>query len=147
VASTLTSSPLLSELDSDLVRLLIDVGKLVHRGEEEIVFRQGDAGSSLYLILAGEVAVIWEGSGKVRGETKELARLRPGAFFGEMALLTNTSRSATVLATKSSDFLEISRRSVRALIDREPRVLKLLMRFFRARLVGRCSRPRRCSSR
>jgi len=136
VASTLTSSPLLSELDSDLVRLLIDVGKLVHRGEEEIVFRQGDAGSSLYLILAGEVAVIWEGSGKVRGETKELARLRPGAFFGEMALLTNTSRSATVLATKSSDFLEISRRSVRALIDREPRVLKLLMRFFRARLVG-----------
>jgi CRP-like cAMP-binding protein len=136
VASTLTTSPLLSELDSDLVRLLIDVGKLVHRGEEELVFRQGDAGTSLYLILAGEVAVIWEGNGVARGETRELARLRPGAFFGEMALLTNTTRSATVMAVKSSDFLEISRRSVRELIDREPRVLKLLMRFFRARLVG-----------
>jgi CRP-like cAMP-binding protein len=134
VASTLTSSPLLSELDSDLVRHLIDCGKLVHRGAEEHVFRQGDVGTSLYLVLSGEVAVVWENRSK--NQSRELARLRPGAFFGEMALLTNTARSATVTATKSSDFLEISRRSVRDLIDREPRVLKLLMRFFRARLVG-----------
>lgn len=132
VASTLTTSPLLSELDSDLVRHLIDVGKLVHKSAEEVVFKQGDLGTSLYLILAGEVSVVWEG----KRERRELARLRPGAFFGEMALLTNTGRSASVLATKPSDFLEISRRSVRELIDREPRVLKLLMRFFRARLVG-----------
>ncbi len=136
VASNLTSSPLLSELDSDLVRHLIDVGKLVHRGEEELVFRQGDVGTSLYLILAGEVSVRWEGRQRGDGQPRELARLRPGAFFGEMALLTNSGRSATVMAIKSSDFLEISRRSVRELIDRDPRILKLLMRFFRARLVG-----------
>jgi CRP-like cAMP-binding protein len=136
VASTLTTSPLLSELDSDLVRLLIDCGKLVHRGTDEIVFRQGDLGTSLYLILAGEVSVVWESRKGGAPESRELARLRPGAFFGEMALLTNTGRSATVVAVKRSDFLEISRRSVRELVDREPRVLKLLMRFFRARLVG-----------
>jgi CRP-like cAMP-binding protein len=136
VASTLTSSPLLSELDSDLVRMLIDCGKLVHRRGDEIVFRQGDLGTSLFLILAGEVAVIWESRSRGGPDSRELARLRPGAFFGEMALLTNTGRSATVMALRNSDFLEISRRSVRELVDREPRVLKLLMRFFRARLVG-----------
>src|SRR5262249_4708103 len=60
VASTLSSSPLLSELDSDLVRQLIDCSRLVHRRTDEVVFRQGELGSSLYLILAGEVAVLTE---------------------------------------------------------------------------------------
>jgi CRP-like cAMP-binding protein len=133
VASTLSSSPLLSELDSDLVRHLIEVGKLVHRNAEDPVFRQGDPGSSLFLVLAGEVTVVHESR---PGPARELARLRPGAFFGEMALLTNTPRTASVIATRHSDFLEISRRAVRELIDHDPRILKLLMRFFRARLVG-----------
>jgi CRP-like cAMP-binding protein len=116
VASTLSSSPL-----------------LFHRQTEEPVFRQGDFGSSLFLILAGEVAVLAE---PPKGTPRELARLRPGAFFGEMALLTNGPRSASVVAQKPSDFLEVSRKAVRELVDRDPRVLKLLMRFFRARLVG-----------
>jgi CRP-like cAMP-binding protein len=136
VASTLSTSPLLSELDSDLVRHLIDCGKLVHRSTEEIVFRQGQMGTSLFLILSGEVSVVRESRAQVPEQSRELARLRAGAFFGEMALLTNTPRSATVVATRNSDFLEISRKAVRELIDRDPRVLKLLMRFFRARLVG-----------
>ncbi len=136
VASTLTTSPLLSELDSDLVRHLIDAGRLVHRNAlgDAGVSHERDPGSSLFLILSGEVAVVREGHGGQPG--RELARLRAGAFFGEMALLTNTARSATVVAQKPSDFLEISRKSVRELIDRDPRILKLLMRFFRARLVG-----------
>src|SRR5262249_34234118 len=133
VASTLSSSPLLSELDSDLVRQLIDCSRLVHRPTDEVVFRQGGLGASLYLILAGGGAVVTE---PAQGPARELARLRPGAFFGEMALLTNGPRSATVLAQKPSDFLEVSRKAVRELVDRDPRVLKLLMRFFRARLVG-----------
>jgi len=135
VASTLSASPLLSELDSDLVRQLIDCSRLVHKQTGELVFRQGELGSSLYLILAGEVAV-QTGTEAKKEPSRELARLRPGAFFGEMALLTNGPRSATVVALKPSDFLEVSRKAVRELVDRDPRVLKLLMRFFRARLVG-----------
>ena len=133
VASAIGSSPLLSELDSDLVKHLIDAGTLTRRPAGESVCRQGDVGTSLVLILAGEVAVVRE----VAGETpRELARLRAGAFFGEMALITNQPRTATVRVLKSADLLEVSRRAVRAMIDKEPRVLKLLMRFFRARLVG-----------
>jgi CRP-like cAMP-binding protein len=132
VVSAIGSSPLLSELDSDLVRQLIDVGTLVRRSAGEVVFRQGDAGNSLFLILSGEVAVQHE----LDGETRELARLRGGAFFGEMALITSSPRSATVRAVGAVDLLEVSRRDVRQMIDKNPRVLKLLMRFFRARLVG-----------
>lgn len=134
VASTVSASPSLSDLDGELVRHLVDCGKLIHRDPDENVFRQGDIGTRLYLILAGEVSVLWEN--RQTRESRELARLRPGAFFGEMALLTNTPRSATVTTVKRSEFLEISRRSVRELVDRDARALKLLMRFFRARLVG-----------
>jgi CRP-like cAMP-binding protein len=128
VVSTVSSSPLLSELDSDLVKLLIECGHLVHRPGGADIFKEGDIGTSLFLMLNGEVAVL-------KGE-QELARLRPGAFFGEMALLTNTPRTATVRALKDVAALEVSRKDVRTLIDRDPRVLKLIMRFFRARLVG-----------
>ncbi len=133
VASAIGSSPLLSELDSDLVKHLIDAGTLTRRAPGEAVFRQGDVGTSLFLILAGEVAVVREVHDEI---PRELARLRAGAFFGEMALITNSPRSASVRALTAADLLEVSRKDVRGLIDKEPRVLKLLMRFFRARLVG-----------
>ncbi|MBI4509360.1 MAG: cyclic nucleotide-binding domain-containing protein [Deltaproteobacteria bacterium] len=133
IASTVSSSPLLSELDTDLVRVLIDCGRLVHRSTGHVVFTQGELGTSLFLVLRGEVSVVREGLAS--GE-QELARLRPGAFFGEMAVLTNAPRSATVRARKDTTLLEISRQDVRSLIDSDGRVLKLLMRFFRARLVG-----------
>lgn len=136
VASTLTTSPLLSELDSDLVKMLVECGTLVHRAEASNVFRQGETGTALFLILRGEVAVIREPSAGEKEPPRELARLRAGAFFGEMAVLTNAPRSATVRAITSVDLLEISRRDLRAMIDREARVLKLIMRFFRARMVG-----------
>jgi cAMP-dependent protein kinase regulator len=133
VAATVTSSPLLSELDSDLVKHLVDAGNLQHRAAGDLVFAEGETGTSLYLILKGRVAVEREGD---NGEPHRLAVLRPGAFFGEMALLTNGPRSASVRAIDSVDLLEISREAVRALVDKDARVLKLLMRFFRARLVG-----------
>ncbi len=133
VAATISSSPLLSELDSDLMKTLVDVGTLVHRSSEDLVFAEGDHGNSLFLILKGRVAVERAND---RGDIQRLAVLRAGAFFGEMALLTNAPRSASVRAVVPVDLLEISRDDVRGLVDRDGRVLKLLMRFFRARLVG-----------
>jgi CRP-like cAMP-binding protein/tetratricopeptide (TPR) repeat protein len=132
VAATLTDSPLLSELDSELVKRLVDCGRLVHCSAGELVFAEGDTGTNLYLILKGAVAV----ERAVDEEIHRLATLRAGAFFGEMALLTNATRSADVRAMTRIDLLEISRAAIRELIEQDNRILKLMMRFFRARLVG-----------
>ncbi len=134
VAATISSSPLLSELDSDLVRYLIEAGSLIHVPAGKAVFQEGQAGESLFLVLEGTVDI--ERHDPQTGAVGRLATLRKGAFFGEMALLTDTPRSATVRVVRDATLLEVSRDAIRKMIERDERVLKLLMRFFRARLVG-----------
>ena len=56
--------------------------------------RQGEAGRSLFVVRTGDVR-IEKADG---GSTRELARLGPGSFFGEMSLLTGEPRSASVVA-------------------------------------------------
>ncbi len=74
-----------------------------HFDAGESIFNQGDVGDYVYVIQAGSCEVIRVADGN---ETK-LADLSPGEYFGEMALLTDASRNATVRATSSLDVLLI----------------------------------------
>jgi NADH dehydrogenase len=69
------------------------------------VFRQGELGDRLYLILAGEVDVVRE----EKGERVVLARLGPGQWFGEMAILHMTIRGASVRCVTPLDVLSLPR--------------------------------------
>ncbi len=75
-------------------------------GPGETVFRQGDFPDRLYLIGMGEAEVIREVLG---GEDISLARLKTGEFFGEMGIIGNTPRSATVKAATELETLSIHR--------------------------------------
>ena len=68
------------------------VGKQYTPGE--VVFRKGDVSHCAYFIVSGEAEVVQEANGK---ETV-IATLSPGEYFGEMALLSNEPRNATVRA-------------------------------------------------
>jgi CRP-like cAMP-binding protein len=72
----------------------------------ETIFRQGEFPDRLYLIGQGEAEVIRETPG---GGEVPLARLEPGEFFGEMGILSNTPRSATVRAATELETLSIHR--------------------------------------
>jgi NADH dehydrogenase len=69
----------------------------------EIVFDQGDLGDNVYVIESGECEVLREENGQV----KLLATLRNGDYFGEMALLFDKTRSATIKAKTPLDVLLI----------------------------------------
>lgn len=80
----------------------------------ETIIRQGDRGSSLFLIARGVVGVFVErGSAPAR----RIASLHAGDFFGEMALLSDTPRTATVRAMTGCQLYELSRRDVDALCE------------------------------
>ena len=70
----------------------------------ETIFRQGEIGDRVYVIIKGEVEVVREDMEK---EPMVLARLGPEEYFGEMALLRNAPRSATVRALTDVQTLTI----------------------------------------
>jgi len=82
----------------------------------ESVFRQGDLGDSLYIILRGEADVIREENGSERA----LARLHGGQFFGEMALMNQKTRNATVKCVSAMDVLVLRKGDFRALVSNLP---------------------------
>ena len=67
----------------------------VHFRPGEVIFRQGDPGDLVYTIVQGEVEVIREDED---GAERLLARMGPGEYFGEMALISDAPRTATVRA-------------------------------------------------
>jgi CRP-like cAMP-binding protein len=95
----------------------------------DAVFREGDMGNSFYVLLAGEVAVE-----KLRdGKPVELKRLGPGECFGEMALVGNDVRSATVRARSAV----VAMRFYRELIDSNPESASTIYRNIARILAAR----------
>ena len=86
----------------------------------EVVVRQGDAGSSMFVVSRGELVVVLEPEGR------EVARVRPGGYFGEMSLLTGERRTATVRATADCYVLEISKSVMGEVIRQSPECLNQL---------------------
>jgi NADH dehydrogenase len=79
----------------------------------EIVIRQGEPGSRFYIVNEGEVEVIRD-LGTDREQ--QLARLGPGQYFGEVALLKDVTRTATVRAVVDTKVLSIARQDFRTLV-------------------------------
>ncbi|MGB9207578.1 MAG: cyclic nucleotide-gated ion channel, partial [Pseudolabrys sp.] len=107
--------PLFAELDateiSDVMELLR--AQVVEAGE--VVMRAGEAARSMYFIAAGEVEI------EIKGK-KEHIRLGVGQFFGEVALLRRTRRTATVTAITRTNLLGLDAHDLHALMQRDPRI-------------------------
>ncbi|HEY8087233.1 MAG TPA: mechanosensitive ion channel family protein [Polyangiaceae bacterium] len=82
--------------------------------EGETIVKRGDGSAEMFVIESGEVAV-------VVGEDV-VARLGPGKFFGEMALMTGEPRNATVRAAGACRLLVIDDRAVRTLLEAQPQL-------------------------
>jgi di/tricarboxylate transporter len=85
----------------------------------EAVFRQGEGGSSLFIIVEGEVSVQRCENGE---SPRQVAVLRSGDCFGEIALLTGAQRSADVIARSELRLLKISRGRFEHLIKHHPSI-------------------------
>jgi len=96
-------------------------------GRGEGIVREGDAGSSMFVVTGGEAAVTLGGS------TEAVARLHAGDFFGEMSLLTGDPRSATVTAVDDCTVVELTAEGFRNVVMAEPMVADLVCSAVEAR--------------
>lgn len=123
----LPKTPFFSVLTPELFRMAVDRVQLIQLAAGATLFSKGEPGDALYVVAWGEVAVL---------VPQEVARLSEGDFFGEIALIADRPRTATVRATVDSQVLAIDRALLIDLVAASPDVLKVLLRFLRERLIA-----------
>ncbi len=108
-------------------RELAVIEQFLHQREfqcGEYIFRQGDRGLGMYIIQNGLISVVSE------PENYELSELRDGDFFGEMTLLDDLYRSATIRAKSECCLFGLFQPDLTALIDRDQSLgLKIVMQI------------------
>ena len=87
---------------------------------EQVLFEQGDDGDKAYLINSGILDVIVD--------EKKVGYMTEGEFFGELALLLNQKRSATIVAREASELIEIDKKKFSELMSSaSPEVEKIII--------------------
>jgi CRP/FNR family transcriptional regulator, cyclic AMP receptor protein len=108
--------PLFESLTKDdIVALSARVEEIVYDGGA-VIFRQGETGSSLFVIEDGEVEIS-HGEGKTR---IVLANLFPGQYFGELSLFDGAPRSATATALKKTGAIRLDRDDLVDFVNKNP---------------------------
>lgn len=132
ILQKLKDVPIFSDLND---KELLEVEKIVHRRKYqkgEPIFRMGDPGLGMYIIIEGNVDIVEELQDQ---EHKLLANLQEGAFFGDLALLDEAPRSASAIAQAECDIIGFFRPDLLDLLYRKPQIgIKIL--FALARVVG-----------
>lgn len=115
--------PAVHELDlfaplSDAERAQIVAGAVERRyAPGEIIVREGDSTSSMFVVASGRAGVSTRGAG---GEGNVLAELEPGTAFGEISLLTGEPRTATVRALTETLLVEIRKETLEPILRGNP---------------------------
>jgi len=111
----LRDSPLFRDLDETERAQVLVIGQVRAYGAEEVIFREGDSGDGLYIVIDGSVRI---SKHTATGE-EALAVLEPNAFFGEMALVDFSTRAADAVANVPTETFFIPLRELRTLIEAE----------------------------
>ena len=108
---------------------LLEVAKVTEDMEVDegrVLTREGESGREFFVIVDGEVSVTKDGA--------QIRTLGSGDFFGEIALLEDTPRTATVTATTPLRFFVLTRQSFRSLLAHQPDIEEKVTQALQERL-------------
>ena len=127
ITAILKNVPIFRDLRTNELR---EIERLIHWRHfkpGEVIFWEGEPGMGMYIIQHGEVGIF---QGRETSHEEELANLRDGDFFGEMALLSETPRSATAVALTDCEILGIFRPELLNVFEVKPRfAVKVLLKL------------------
>jgi len=127
--ASLEGIPLLGPLPARALAVFLARAEYRAVSPGEMVIREGASADQVYLVARGELAV-------ARGTPpREVARLKQDSFFGELALLDDTPRSASVTAVTESELIVLPRELVFDICRQYPIIFEHLMQALRTRLV------------
>ena len=121
---SLKKVPLFRDFDETELAEVVQLVATRRYGKHQTIFREGDPGQTFYIILTGSVAIV-----RVAADGREtiLSILKERDFFGEMSIFDTAVRAATVRTLTEVEVGAIEREDFLALIDRSPRIGRLLV--------------------
>jgi len=127
----LRKSPLFQGLSDEELKRLMDMGELIVLRAGEILIKQGDVGDSAYVVVSGEFEIQ-----KQAGQSLIKIDVRnPGDVVGEMALLSQGPRNASVIAKTDSETLRIPKEAFDKLLSSSTTASLAVLHWVMARLT------------
>jgi CRP/FNR family cyclic AMP-dependent transcriptional regulator len=135
IKETVKTSSLFKGLEDHELDEVLNITREIKFHQDDLIMQEGDQGDTLYMVVEGELGVSKSltmkfGDDDFRKTEKVLTRFRPEnhAVFGEMALICQDSRSASIVARTDCVLLEIKRDDFIRLIEGRPQLgIKVLM--------------------
>ena len=101
--------PFFAQLSDEDLKSISETIQMQYFGPDQVIFEEGDYGEEMYIIKRGKVAVLREFS--------QIAELTDNAFFGEMALVSDEPRNATIRAITDVEALVLKKDDFRNLLE------------------------------
>jgi CRP-like cAMP-binding protein len=120
--------PLFSHCSKKELGLVAQIADEIDLPEGKTLMREGDRGREFFVLV--------EGSADVRRRNRKLNTMGRGDFFGEIALVSQRPRSATVTTTSPVRLLVVTEQSFRSLLDRAPDVQRKVLRALADRVAA-----------
>ena len=110
--------PFFQSMSLDQLKMLAGVCEEISYSTEAHVYHEGDPGGSLYMVIAGQVAI--EREGKRKGSSARLQTINAHSYFGEMNLFDNSPRDTYAITTQETRLLRLRREPLIALSRQSP---------------------------
>jgi CRP-like cAMP-binding protein len=124
VTGFLTHFPFFQSLDKEELGAISEYIDFLEIDENVTLFKEGDDGNSVYFVVDGEIDIIKETvSGPRVGVSKVVvATLTQGSTIGELSMIDNTPRSATVETHTNATLVRLAKDGFEAILDKYPRI-------------------------
>jgi CRP-like cAMP-binding protein len=120
--------PLFSHCSKKELGLIARIADEIDLPEGKTLMREGDRGREFFVLV--------DGSAEVRKGKRKVSTLGGGDFFGEIALVSQRPRTATVTTTSPARTLVVTEQSFRSLLDRAPDVQRKVLQALADRVAA-----------
>ena len=129
--TVLKSVPLFASFPDDQLRMLVTVVTRRSAPRSSVIMAAGDQIDSLYIVISGRLKVMM---GDADGKEVILSLIGPGEFFGEMGLIDDSPRSASVVTIEPCELLSIAKRDFKKILAENFEMSMAVMRGLVRRL-------------
>lgn len=133
LVKNLRAVPDFASLDEVILLEVVGASANLYWRAGNTVFEAGEPAEALYIVLSGRVGIVET----VDGEQREVAEMGPGDYFGEHALLHETTHTKSAVTTEETELLVLPKDSFQPLLDAHPDLAERLRHTLETRLRER----------